>query len=443
MDKLKLIIVVDNSNWGHVKGCLESLAIDTYKTYEDIECNIIVVNNGTPLIKQELPDYVYYINNTAPVPYGKAIDMVLHSKGFDSDTVLINPAVRCKMQDIMALRIVVTGSIGVGIASLGNTNVRKGQIIAPSKGVVYFTKYAIGHDLFNTQLITEDAVLLNASLKLMYDSKLVTYELGTRYACEPFEKYSEVDIEYDRNILESIWGMKYFNTEANYNIIEALTPYIKKHDMSEPYKRSFDGSDAITILEFGCDLGATLLEIRKKFSHNYKIHTIGIELNEYAARIADGNTADNVESYDIEQLQENDFKPSSIDCIIFGDVLEHLTHPERILALCRNWIKPDGCIIASIPNLMHISVTKELIRGSFSYADRGLLDRTHCHLFTRKEIDKMFANTGYNITIKPLETSVTSDERTLIRTLVRLSGGQTTDTDYTTFQYLCTATPKQ
>ena len=430
MSNLKIIIVADNTNWEYTRGCIDSLAMNTN------EIDLIVVNNGSLLEKEYLPDYVDYINNSDKEPYGKVINDVLRTRGFDTDIVLLNPEIRCKLEDIMSLKAFADKGTSAGIVFASNKT--RGQAIAPDRGIVYFTKFVVEYEypvLFDTRLITEEAVLLNASLKLMYEDKRLTYEIGgINYIHEVFTETNEADLEHDRDVMESIWGMKYFNTLANSNIIQALIPYINSNR---------DKNDTVTILEFGCDLGATLLEAKKRFSQYCNIHTLGVEVNHYAAEIADGNTVDYIIELDIEKLQENHLKKQSIDFIIFGDVLEHLTHPERILKLCKYWLKPNGKIIASIPNLMHISVMKELIKGNFSYTDRGLLDRTHCHLFTRKEITKMFEDTGYKVNMKPLETSVTTDERSLIRTLVRLSGGETNDSDYTTFQYLCTVTPKQ
>ena len=428
MSKLKIIIVADNTNWEYTRGCINSLAMDTN------EIDLIVVNNGTPLEKEYLPDYVDYINNSTREPYGKVINDALHTRGFNTDIVLLNPEIRCKREDILYLKMMAYNSASAGIVFASNKT--RGQVITPDRGIVYITKHANDcYGLFDKRLITEEATLLNASLQLMCQEKLLTYEIGgLNYIHEVFTETNEADLEHDRDVMESIWGMKYFNTLGNSNIIQALTPYINSNR---------DKNDSIKIMEFGCDLGATLLEAKKRFSQYCNIHTLGVEVNHYAAEIADGNTVDYIIELDIEKLQENHLKKQSIDFIIFGDVLEHLTHPERILKLCKYWLKPNGKIIASIPNLMHISAMKELVKGNFSYTDRGLLDRTHCHLFTRKEIIKMFEDTGYKVNMKSLETSVTTDERSLIRTLVRLSGGETNDSDYTTFQYLCTVTPKQ
>ena len=62
--------------------------------------------------------------------------------------------------------------------------------------------------------------------------------------------------------------------------------------------------------------------------------------------------------------------------MVFGDVLEHLKDPERILRECASVLKSDGEILACIPNLMHYSVLHGLLHGNFTYMDTGLLDRT-------------------------------------------------------------------
>lgn len=85
------------------------------------------------------------------------------------------------------------------------------------------------------------------------------------------------------------------------------------------------------------------------------------------------------------------------DYIIFGDVLEHLHNPLEILEYCRMFLKEGGEILASIPNLMHISVIEQLLRGDFTYTDIGLLDKTHIHLFTYNEIVRIFDKAGYDI----------------------------------------------
>jgi 2-polyprenyl-3-methyl-5-hydroxy-6-metoxy-1,4-benzoquinol methylase len=86
-----------------------------------------------------------------------------------------------------------------------------------------------------------------------------------------------------------------------------------------------------------------------------------------------------------------------IDVIIFADILEHLFNPWRVLENARKWLKPDGIIIASIPNTSHYSIILDLLRGRWDYIPSGLLCITHLRFFTRRSIEDMFIKSGYSI----------------------------------------------
>ena len=91
------------------------------------------------------------------------------------------------------------------------------------------------------------------------------------------------------------------------------------------------------------------------------------------------------------------YERGSFDYVIFADVLEHLINPEAVLKKIRDYLKPSGYVLASIPNIMHYSVILELLKGNFTYQDSGILDKTHMRFFTLKEIEKMFNRCGYRI----------------------------------------------
>ena len=127
------------------------------------------------------------------------------------------------------------------------------------------------------------------------------------------------------------------------------------------------------------------------------------------------------------------------DYIIFGDVLEHLRHPEEVVMMCRELLKDGGRIIASIPNVMHISVMEELIEGRFRYQDVGLLDRTHIHFFTYYEIMDLFQKAGYTVEdIDGVSFGMSEREEKIMETLLALSDN-TQAWMYKTFQYVVKA----
>ena len=50
------------------------------------------------------------------------------------------------------------------------------------------------------------------------------------------------------------------------------------------------------------------------------------------------------------------YEEEQFDCVIFGDVLEHLFDPWAVIEKVKPYIKQNGVILASIPNVSHISV---------------------------------------------------------------------------------------
>ena len=76
--------------------------------------------------------------------------------------------------------------------------------------------------------------------------------------------------------------------------------------------------------------------------------------------------------------------PERFEAIVFGDVLEHLTDPLTVLREVSRLVAPSGTVIVSVPNIAHLSMRLSLLAGRFTYADRGILDRTHLRHFTRR-----------------------------------------------------------
>ena len=86
-----------------------------------------------------------------------------------------------------------------------------------------------------------------------------------------------------------------------------------------------------------------------------------------------------------------------MDCLIFGDVLEHLVDPWAGLARSARLVRDGGQILACIPNIQHYSVIVNLLRGRWDYQDEGLLDRTHLRFFTLASIRDLFVRAGLQV----------------------------------------------
>lgn len=276
--------------------------------------------------------------------------------------------------------------------------------------------------LLREELHAPENVLKDYVLRMLQNG-LGQVQWRRAFACENFGRCREVYAEakqwdaHDRSVMKRDWGMNYFNLTPNDNLVNAV--------QEEPEK-------AFRVLEIGCDLGATLLAIRNRYP---ACRTCGMDINEAAVEIAKHVTeavCGNIDELELPFQEKFDY-------IIFGDVLEHLRNPEAVVRMCRDHLNEGGYIVASIPNLMHISVLEDLIDGRFPYQDVGLLDRTHIHFFTYYEIMEMFYDAGYNVTEMGKTVFDLSERQRLIMKTLRGLSEQTEDWMYETFQYIVKA----
>ena len=149
------------------------------------------------------------------------------------------------------------------------------------------------------------------------------------------------------------------------------------------------------VLDVGCacgDLGVALKEIKQATVYGFEYNPDSIKIAQETKSYAEINqlNLDNLTEADFPQYKQN------FDYIVCGDVLEHLRYPAETLNILKNYLKDDGYIIASIPNVAHASIKSNLLVDDFTYTPLGLLDETHIHLFTYKSIAEMFSKIGFN-----------------------------------------------
>ncbi|MBB4844068.1 SAM-dependent methyltransferase [Paucibacter oligotrophus] len=153
-------------------------------------------------------------------------------------------------------------------------------------------------------------------------------------------------------------------------------------------------AQAKTLIEVGCSTGS--------LAHAFKTtrpaaHYLGLELDPLAAEMA-ARHCDGMVSLDIEGADESLYRDyADRDCWIFGDVLEHLRDPWRVLSRIRKIAPAHACIVASVPNVQHWSIQARLAVGEFRYEGTGLLDRTHLRWFTRVTLFELFQAAGWRI----------------------------------------------
>ena len=85
------------------------------------------------------------------------------------------------------------------------------------------------------------------------------------------------------------------------------------------------------------------------------------------------------------------------DVIVYGDVLEHLVDPLRVLVELDRSLGPGGFVIISVPNVAHLWIRLLLLVGRFDYLDRGILDHSHLRFFTERSLRAMLADAGLSV----------------------------------------------
>lgn len=145
------------------------------------------------------------------------------------------------------------------------------------------------------------------------------------------------------------------------------------------------------VLELGCDTGLMAKTCKEQGAD---VCWIGVDFNQNPLLQARLST-DMAICADIHSLSFSD--NTKFDRIVCGDVLEHLPYPWEILKTLNKWIKPDGLLIASVPNVGHWTVIEDLLVGRWDEAPSGIFCVSHLRFGTKKSWEGWFQQSGWQI----------------------------------------------
>ncbi|MBA3944549.1 MAG: class I SAM-dependent methyltransferase [Herpetosiphonaceae bacterium] len=83
--------------------------------------------------------------------------------------------------------------------------------------------------------------------------------------------------------------------------------------------------------------------------------------------------------------------------VVCADVLEHTADPVTVLKQLREVATADAVFVISLPNVTHVAVRLLLLAGQFPQMERGILDRTHLHFWTRATATAMLREAGLRV----------------------------------------------
>jgi SAM-dependent methyltransferase len=156
--------------------------------------------------------------------------------------------------------------------------------------------------------------------------------------------------------------------------------------------RRLPSTARLRILDSGCGAGAGIAGARER---NPGWIVTGIERDPGLAARARGR-CDRVLEGDLAAiLPALAAAGERFDALVFADVLEHLDDPVAALAAGRRIAAPGAMLLASVPNVGHLSLVRDLVAGRFDPIPAGLTDARHLRWFTRSSLAEALEEAGW------------------------------------------------
>ncbi|WP_271810133.1 glycosyltransferase [Clostridium beijerinckii] len=409
------IIILTYNNIDYNRICIESIRKYTATgTYEII----IVDNNSTDGTREWLKEQndIKLILNDENVGFPRGCNLGIEEAEKDNDILLLNNDTKVSPRWLDNLKICLYSDESIGavgpitnncsnyqginvpyitidnmIEFASNNNVstpkrweQKPRLIAFCMLIKRTVIDNIGNldERFTPGNFEDDDLcmrIIDAGYKLMVCNDSFIHHFGSTSFKKDFTSFNNALI-INAQKFEAKWGFNSNNSSIiKFDILGRIV---------EPNEKE------LNILEFDCGLGATLFRLKYIYP-NAKIY--GIETNENIAKICGKMIEIMVEDFeDIYTMKFKENKLNFFDYIIIGDRLQLSKDPWKLLKELKNFLKPGGYIIATISNIMHYSVIKELLRGSFVYNKNSILNvRNFNKFFTLADIQEIFKECGY------------------------------------------------
>ena len=193
-------------------------------------------------------------------------------------------------------------------------------------------------------------------------------------------------------------------------LVDRGVRYTQKHHPSSSHAQLLAAiRPGALVLDLGCSQGLLAAPLARR-----GVRVVGVDVRP-ASEVSPA-----LERYHQRDLETPLELPEGrvFDYVVCADVLEHVVHRAELLRSVRRYLKPDGRLLISTPNVAIWFYRLSLLLGRFEYGPRGVLDETHVHLFTlstfRREIENAaFRVVRERVTALPFEVVFESTGRSL------------------------------
>jgi 2-polyprenyl-3-methyl-5-hydroxy-6-metoxy-1,4-benzoquinol methylase len=174
-----------------------------------------------------------------------------------------------------------------------------------------------------------------------------------------------------------------------------------------------------SVLDLGCGRARLGLEVERL---GYTV--AGIDNNPVACATARTRISEVVE-LDFMKLDAvaAALNGRQFDWIMAADVLEHSAEPQAALRFYRRFLKPDGRLIVSLPNVAVWDNRFRLLFGRFDYRDSGVMDRTHLRFFTFRTARELIIEAGFTPLRRTWEPGIARAFMPAVKGLLGRKGG--------------------
>lgn len=359
-DQTDLILIYNTSNQGFPRGCNQGISVANGDQILLLNNDVIVTENWLVNLLECLysSDYIGAVGPVSNVvsyyqsistQYRNLDEMHAFAAGFNSEPMSIEFRIR-----LIGFCMLIRRDVVVHVGGLDER----------------FSPGNFEDDDYSMRI-------LGAGYRMGLSRNTFVHHFGSASFKQDVPVFNHL-LEVNRQKFYEKWGFDSSNsTQIHFELLDLIDEAPDK-----PFR----------VLDVNCGCGATLLQIKNKFSEA-ELH--GLDENSSSIDIAKSFCHASVGSVEMIQVFPDDY----FDYIIAPNVLPYVQNPKALLQQFAQKLRLNGMILLSVPNIAHYRVIRNLLNGRWSHDNFEDLGREQIHFFTVMDLQQLLELTGFKISI--------------------------------------------